>query len=81
MDGRRTILEIRRSCATLPCGHQSQEVSEGRCWDCHLDELRRIGQGDRADRLVELRRLREEGLLRMDRLADSIAAAYEESCR
>lgn len=46
--------------AVAACGH-GIEVSDGRCWDCHLAHLRENGAGERADRLVMIRRQHDEG--------------------
>ncbi len=48
----------------------------GRCWTCHLDHLRARGQGDRADRLVRLKELQDDGRLDWHRLVLDFAASY-----
>ncbi len=61
------------------CGH-GIEVSRDRCWDCHVAHLRTIGQGDRADRLVAVKRQHDEGLFDPDAwlatLAERVMAEY-----
>lgn len=59
------------------CGHGNQ-VSLGRCWDCWLAHLRDIGQGDRADRLIEHKRQHDEGRFDFKRLVDGMVAMYAE---
>lgn len=61
------------------CGHPGPEVnSAGRCFGCHLQDLRDNGQRARADRLARLRELQEEGQLTWSRLWTSLAASWEE---
>lgn len=73
-DRQRRWIAARRE---LACGHNSIEVSLGRCWDCHLAHLRASGQGDRADRLIVLKRQKDEGTVDFSGLVDGLVAAYE----
>lgn len=52
------------------CGHgtRSGVTSWGRCWDCHLANLRANGDAGRAERLDALRRQHDEGRFDMDEL-------------
>lgn len=62
----------------MRCGHDANEVSPGRCWPCHLADLRGKGDSERAERLERLKELQEAGRLSWERLVVGLLAAYDQ---
>lgn len=63
--------------AMAACGG-GVEVSRGRCWDCHVAFLRSTGQDERADRIVALRRVIDEGQFAPDTWLDGLATRIKD---